>query len=471
MSTFAQAIKTQPVRTENGMKAIKGTGNECVDLFYKLGASRGQNILGAFVPAFSENKEVALRIAAWGRDVRGGAGERELFKQVLSYLELNDAASARRLMKLIPEIGRWDDLLCLKTESLRAEAFAMIATALRNGNGLCAKWMPRKGHDATALREFMQMSPKQYRKTLVGLTKVVETQMCAKQWNDINFEHVPSLASLRYKKAFQRNAADAYNAFADKLVTGEAKINAGAVYPYQVLAQVLSPYSGYAFQSGISKAEHNTIIAQWNALENFVGEAKILPMSDISGSMTVEVASNTSALAVSVSLGLYLAEKNSGAFKDLLLTFSGKPELMKLSGTIIDKALQARMGNWGMNTDLHAAFKKILETALAGKVPQDEMPDTVLILSDMQFDQCVEHDDSAIEMIARKYEAAGYKLPKVVFWNLVARDNTPAKADKKNVALVSGFSPAIVRSVLGGEDFTPESVMLKTVMVPRYDMQ
>lgn len=470
MTTFANAVQTQVARTANNMKAVKGTGNACVDLFYKFGASRGSNILTSFVPAMQENNEVALRIAAWGRDVRGGAGERDLFKQVLQYLELNDALAARRLMKLVPEIGRWDDLLVFRTESIRADAFAMIANALRNGNGLCAKWMPRKGAIAVALRDFMKMSPKQYRKTLVGLTNVVETQMCAKDWKNINFNHVPSLASIRYKSAFLRNAEAEYEAWADKLATGAdgAKVNAGAVFPYQVLHGFIGTR---ALLDSFGAAVVGVALAQWAALENFVGEASILPMVDVSGSMIHPITgSDTTAMDVAVSLGLYLAEKNRGAFQDLVLTFSGSPELLKLSGNVLDKIPQILAGDWGMNTNLHAAFELILQTAVNGKVAQADMPKTVLILSDMQFDQCVEFDDTALEMIQRKYEAAGYEVPNVVFWNLVSYGNVPAKADTKNVALVSGFSPAIVRSVLANDNLTPEAVMLRTVMVPRYDM-
>ena len=189
--------------------------------------------------------------------------------------------------------------------------------------------------------------------------------------------------------------------------------------------------------------------------------------------MTCPAGKNTklSCLEVAVSLGLYLADKNKGKFKDTFLTFSGKPELMHLKGNINQKIDQMVKSNWDMNTNLNKAFEKILDTAVKGSVPQEEMPAMVLILSDMQFDQCVKHDDSAIQMVARKYEAAGYTLPKVVFWNLNASyGNAPVKFDKSGTALVSGFSPAVVKPLLAGdlETFTPESVMLKTIMDDRY---
>jgi hypothetical protein len=172
-----------------------------------------------------------------------------------------------------------------------------------------------------------------------------------------------------------------------------------------------------------------------------------------------------------VSLGLYLADKNKGAFKDTFLTFSEAPKLMNLKGNILDKIKQISSSEWGMNTNLHAAIQKILDVAVKGKVPAEDMPKVLLILSDMQFDHCARYDDSAIQMIARKYEAAGYTVPQIVFWNLNAADNVPVKFNAKGVALVSGFSPSIVKSVLSAdlEDFTPEQIMLKTIMSERYN--
>jgi len=175
---------------------------------------------------------------------------------------------------------------------------------------------------------------------------------------------------------------------------------------------------------------------------------------------------------VSISLGLYLADKNKGVFKDTFLTFSEKPNLMTLKGDIVQKMDQMSRSDWGMSTNLHAAFEKILSVAVKGNAPQSDMPAMVLILSDMQFNSCVKHDDSAMEMIERKFEAAGYTCPKVVFWNLNSSGNVPVKSDKSGAALVSGFSPAIMASLLGAdiEQFTPEGIMRKTVMVPRYDL-
>lgn len=475
MNTFVDAVMNQEARTTNGMKARKSTANAVVDLFYNAGASRGKNIVPAFTAAIAENRELALRVAAWLRDARGGAGERQLFRDILVHLEKTDPEAAKALLAKVPELGRWDDLFVFKTKEMKAVAYAMLGDALRERNGLAAKWTPRQGPIAAEIRAFFGMSPKFYRKSLVEMTKVVETQMCAKEWDAINFSHVPSVATARYKKAFNRNTTK-YAEYVAELMkdpkdrTMEVKVNASVAYPYDVLKGRINSHLKF------DKTELDLIEKQWEALPNYVGDANILPLVDVSGSMTCKAGghqskSDLTCLDVAVSLGLYLADKNKGKFKDTFLTFSSKPELMHLKGNINQKIDQMVKSNWDMSTNLHAAFKKILDTAVAGKVPQEEMPEMVLILSDMQFNQCVTHDDSAIQMIARKYQEAGYELPKVVFWNLNASyGNSPVKFDKSGTALVSGFSPAIVKPLLSADldGFTPEAVMLKTIMDDRY---
>jgi len=477
MTTFVNAVVNQSARTENGMKARQSTANALTDLFFKIGAMRGQNVIPAWTAAKVQDPLLAFRIALWTRDVRGGAGERKLFRDILVDLATSDPYHCVSLSRKIPELGRWDDFLVLFGTPCEEYAFACIGQALEDGEGLCAKWMPRQGEAAVKLRKYLGWTPKFYRKRLVELTKVVETQMCAKDWDNINFNHVPSVASGRYKKAFSRHT-EKYKEWTAALVSKDpevaktVKVNAGAVYPYDVLKGV-SPY-GYHASYNQSNLDH--IRAQWDALPNFVGNANILPLVDVSGSMTSKAGgyqskSTVTCLDVSVSLGLYLAEKNTGKFKDTFLTFSALPELLHLRGNILDKVKQMVTSKWDMNTNLHLAIRKILETAVAGNVPKEEMPAILLILSDMQFDQCARYDDSAMEMIARKYAEAGYTMPNIVFWNLNAHDNVPAKFDDKGVALVSGFSPAIVKGVLAADldDFTPEAIMLKTIMSERYD--
>ncbi len=475
MNSFVSAVQNQSARTTNGMRARASTASACVDLFFKIGASRGKDITKDFVAAYAENREVALRIAQWVRDVRGGAGEREIFRQILTYLDKHNPTDAALLLMKVPEIGRWDDIFVVKNKDNRHKALSMLGDALRAKNGLAAKWTPRKGEVAVEIRNFFGMSPKFYRKSLVELTKVVEQDMCAQKWDAINFSHVPSLAHSRYKKAFFRNTQE-YAKYVAELTkdpkdrTVNVKINAGAVYPYDVLKGLIGSY-----RSNYNATELGALQAQWDAMENFIGDANVLPLVDVSGSMSCPAGgrnsqSKTTCMDVAVSLGLYVADKNKGKFKDTFLTFSGTPELLHLKGNIVQKVNQMVSSNWGMNTDLVKAMDKILKTAIQGGVPQEEMPEMLLIMSDMQFDQCARFDDSAMKMIARKFEAAGYELPKIVFWNLNAADNVPVKYDASNVALISGFSPQIMVSVLGGdtEKFTPEAIMMKAVGIDRY---
>lgn len=475
MATFANAVKNKEARTTNGMKARASTANAVVDLFYKIGASRGKDITADFVAAFAENKELTLRVAQWARDVREGAGERQIFRDILKYLERTDTEAASLVMNKVPELGRWDDLLVFTDPALKAQAFGLIKSALNEGNGLCAKWMPRQGAVAAELRKFMEMTPKTYRKTLVGLTNVVETKMCAREWDAIDFNKLPSLASARYRTAFYKNS-EKFKEYVAKLAAGDksVKVNAGAVYPYDVLKSVIM--QGWGAKS-LTKTDRDFIVAQWEALPNYVGDANILPMVDVSGSMSCQAGgpkskSSVRCIDVAVSLGLYLADKNKGAFKDVFCTFSGKPELLNLKGNVIQKAEQMEKSSWEMNTNVIAAFKKILDVAKKGNVSQDEMPKALLIMSDMNFDQCSRFDDSAMQSIKRNYEEAGYTTPIVVFWNINAQDHAPVKYDTRGVALVSGFSPNIVKSILAVDldTITPEAIMMQTIMNPRYDL-
>jgi len=460
MTTFAEAVKSTPevARTENGMKAVAHSGNALVDLFYKIGASRGKSVTADFEKAFQEDSDLAMKIAFWSRDVRGGAGERQLFRDVLVHLEKLHPATLEAVLPFVSEFGRWDDLLVFKTEKFKHLAYTLIGDALRDRNGLAAKWMPRQGPIAVEIRNFYGMSPKQYRKSLVALTNVVESKMCAGAWDSIEFGKLPSLASARYNKAFGRNAATAYAAYKARLTAGTDKVNASAVYPYDVIKTLR-----HGGDSVVADA-------QWASLPNYIGDASVLPLVDVSGSMSCAVGGNANlqCIDVALSLGLYCADKNTGVFKDTFLTFSAKPKAQVVKGTLAQKMSQMNSSDWGMNTNLHAAFDEILRIAVKGGVNASDMPKTLLILSDMQFDQCVSFDDSAHQMIVRKYKEAGYEVPNIVFWNLNSKDNVPVKFDKRGTALVSGFSPAVMKGVLTGTDMTPYGIMLATVDVPRY---
>jgi len=463
MNAFVQAVKTVPktVRTDNGMKTFDSSKSDLVDLFFTIGASRGKDLSTQFARALAQDETLALRLLMWARDVRGGAGEREVVRKILLNLEKTNPKALARLIPHLAEFGRWDDLLIFKTKEVKAVAFTLIGDALRERNGLAAKWMPRQGPLAAEIRTFFGMSPKFYRKSLVSLSKTVEQNMCANDWTNINYSHVPSLAAARYQKAFKKHDAAGYEAYKGKLVSGEAKVNASAVYPYDVIKS--NKFGGDA----------TVMQAQWDALPNYIGDELVLPMCDVSGSMSCPVGGNANltCMDVCVSLGLYLADKNTGPFKDMFLTFSAKSKIEILKGNLTSKLAQLQRADWDMNTNLNAAFEEVLRVAKAGSVSANDMPKYVLIMSDMQFDQCARHDDSAMQMIERKYAEAGYTVPNIVFWNLNAKaGQSPVKFDKKGVALVSGFSPSIMTSILKAEDLDPTNVMLATLNSPRYSV-
>lgn len=468
LSGLPKSVTDQEARTENNMKAFASSLNANVDLFFKIGASRGKNIIPVFTKALQENEDLAVRIALWGRDVRGGAGERQLFKDILTHLSGAKPEIVSKLLKKVPELGRWDDLFAIEGDK-RQEALGLIRVALSQNDALAAKWMPRKGKLSAELRKHMGLSPKKYRKLLVNLTKVVESQMCSNDWKNIEYSHVPSVASARYRKAFKKHDPESFSTFAKAAVEGKVKVNAAAVYPYDVIkGDVLGHYQVQYLDPDV----RNHIIAQWNNLPNYVGDAMTLPMVDVSGSMRTPTGGkgSVSCLDVAVSLGLYLSDKNTGSLKDVFLTFSENPELQLLRGDIVQKYHQLTTSRWGMNTNLHAAFEKLLGLAKKDGLTQEQMPQAILILSDMQFDHCADHDHSAMEMIEKKYADAGYQMPIIVFWNLNAHDNMPVRFNKQGVALVSGFSPTIVKAVLSGDftNITPEKIMLDTITGDRY---
>ena len=475
MNTFAQAVKTQEARTENGMKAKQGTGKACVDFFYKIGAMRGQDPTVPFSQALAESEDLALRIAQWSRDVRGGAGERELFRKMMKHLESFHPELLEKVMPKIPEVGRWDDLLEFTSPKARYQAFGMIGTALRNGDALCAKWLPRENKKTRQwvfeFCKFFGVTPKFYRKKIASMTKVVEQQMCAKDWNSINFSHVPSRAASLYKRAFLRNAPEAYKSYIEKLAKGgdpKVKINAEAIFPHDVIKEL---FEYNTVSKTVSPDVLKVITAQWEALPNYVGDSSVLAMVDTSGSMFCVPVPGSSIYAgqIALSLGIYTADKNKGPFKDTFLTFESSPNLFNLQGSVVDKCRAMEQAPWDGSTDVIRAFKLILKTAIDGKVENKDMPKTLLILSDMQFNSCSRYDHSAMESMEAQFAAAGYDAPNVVFWNLYDKGTVPVVSDKSGAALVSGFSPSVLKSVLGSSDnFTPEGIMLQTVMDDRY---
>jgi hypothetical protein len=469
---LTEALKTQSVTTENGMSTNTTSLNFNVDLFFKAGAMRNadeKDIISIVSKAWSEDPTTCLRILFWARDIRGGAGERRFFKVSIKYIADKDPAGMSLILSLIPEFGRWDDLLIFENTQSEPFVLNLISTALKAENKLASKWMPRKGTFANKLRKFMSLIPKEYRKLLVSLTQVVETQMCANEWDSINYEHVPSLAMSRYGKTFGKHSPDKFGEYINSLQKGEVKINTGAVYPYDVIKAL--------FKNPAAEE-------QWNSLPNYLqnNSERILPLVDVSGSMGSSCGGNLTCMDIAISLGLYISERNQGPFKDHFITFSAKPQLQHLVGSLKDRFNQMSNADWGMNTNIEAAYKLILTQAAKHNVPQDEMPTQILILSDMEFDEAKsfspwgrnsdsysEWNPTAHEMVKNMFSAAGYKTPNIIYWNIQSRgENVPVKFDEEGTALISGFSPSIMTSLLSGTSMTPISIMMETIGSKRY---
>lgn len=464
--------------TDNGAVTLATSGNKLVDLFFLFGASRGKNLTEAYKNAYDMDPILTTKLALWGRDIRGGAGERELFLQYLRWLSTYDSECVEQVINsgLIHEVGRYKDYLVFAEPDMYAlfdnKLFKLAATQIAKGLsdparvGLASKWMPVQGRVAMLLAKHFGMTPRNWRKRIVSGRNVVEQQMCAKEWASIKFEQVPSLAMTRYLKAFKKRTPETLEVYKASLVKGETKVNASAVYPYDII---------HSLHSGGDKV---VLEKQWEALPDYMNDRKVLPVVDVSGSMGSKIAGQISAMDVAVSIGLYIATKQKNEFNNVVMSFSSESEITKLKKkNLADQANEVRGIHWGMSTNLQAAFSNLLEFGKKFKVSQEDMPETILIISDMEFDSCASLDNrygpkyaTNFEEIEKRYAASGYKRPNIVFWNVNGRvGNSPVSFKQDGTALVSGFSPSIMKSILTGENLTPESIMLNTINIERYN--
>ena len=319
---------------------------------------------------------------------------------------------------------------------------------------LLAKWLSRKGYEFNKVRKYMGLSPKEYRKLVVGLSNTVEQKMCAKDWEEITYSHVPSVAMNKYRKAFLKNDMGRFNEYIELVHEGKEEIKAGVLFPHML------------YESWKRNEDKRAVEAQWINLPDFMADSneRVIPVCDVSGSMS------GLPMSVSVALGVYMSERNRSIFKDAFITFSSEPTMQYLKGSLYERLRQLESAEWGMSTNLEGVYKLILNKATKNNLPESEMPTKILIISDMEFNQCAQNgNDTALSMIKRMYSEAGYKLPDIIFWNVNGRlGNVPSNFKAKNVGLVSGFSPAILKSVLSGSIDTPESLMLKTINSERY---
>lgn len=337
---------------------------------------------------------------------------------------------------------------------------------------LLAKWLDRKGPKANKIRKSLGLSPKDYRKLIVSISQTVEQLMCAKQFDDINYEHVPSVAMNKYRKAFYKNDSNRFKEYIGHVKSGVAKMCASAIYPYQLYD---------AFLRSRSEIDTQAIEAQWYSLPNYMegSTERLLPMVDTSGSM--EYYGGLPARA-GWSLGIYISERNESIFKDAFLTFHTFPEMLYLQGSVSERVRAIRTVKWKGSTNLEAAFQLLLNKAIENHLTEADMPSVILILSDLQFDPSkISYNATSYEMIRAAYTAAGYKIPRIIYWNLRAEsDNVTASAFDENVGLVSGFSPTCLTSILSGNKVeneskeepkqeTPYELMMKVIEGERYE--
>lgn len=452
MSAFINAMNTNDTLTENAMPAHSTSSDYVLDFFAKSGAYRGKIHEGvfAFQKAYNEDQLLARKALFYCRDIRGGQGERELFRRIIHDMALKNQLGDGDVAN-IPFYGRWDDLMALEGTGASGTAVRLWAAAIDAGSPLASKWLPRRGPWFAWVRKYLEVSPGMLRRRIASCSKTVEQHMCAGEWDQIEYSHVPSQAGLKYRKAFSRHDKERYEAFIAAAKEGKVKINAGTLYPSDLVQRV----------------GDDTVDALWAALPDYIGEnsSGFVPVCDVSGSMAGEP------MDVSIGLGLYLSERNKGPFKDVVITFSAEPTFVKLSGGPLSQRVAELDGiDWNMNTNIEKMFRIMLERAIAGNVPQSDMPSTLLIISDMQFDQCVEEPSQSImELVRKKYEASGYNAPSVVFWNVRASRGQPAKATEGGVALVSGYSPSIMTKLLARKpQDTPMDTMMATLGSERY---
>lgn len=466
MRTFVQAANIGVTQTENGAAAFEKTGSSLVDFFFKVGASRNMpevEVVKLYYNAAQDDLVLANKILFWSRDVRGGAGERRAFREIMKYVTKVQPDMALRFIPHVPEYGRWDDLLAMFGINSEVDVAIMdyVREALHSGDALCGKWMPRQGSVAYRFAKHLGLTPKEWRKLVVANSNTVEQKLCAKQFTDIEYGHVPSVAAKLYQNAFMKHDPKGYSAYKAKLATGEAKINASAIFPHDVV-------------NGARHGQSEVADAQWKALPDYIkGAGGILAMVDVSGSMDCQAGrSSVRCLDIAVALGLYCAERLSGQFKDFFMTFSSRPKFVQVKGnSLIEKIENMIDSDWEMSTNIEAAFSKILSVATTHKVPAKDMPTTLLIMSDMQFDQCTKRPNQTLfQNLQDQYAEAGYEMPKVVFWNINAYSNVPVAFDERGTAMVSGYSPSIMTAILNGKEFTPYGIMLSAVDTPRYEV-
>ena len=469
--------------TENGAVTNVSTGSECLDLFARIGALRSasdEDITDIFLRAYAENADLAVKTLFFARDIRGGLGERRVFRVILRWLADNEPETCRKNLYFVGEYGRYDDLLCLFGTACEQDMLDVIREQLRkdqeametgNAVSLLGKWLPSVNAScaetvrlAKKTARALGMTDAQYRRTLTALRariRILENHLREKDYT-FEYETQPSRALFKYRAAFRRNDAGRYQAFLDRAGTDHAAMHTGTLAPYDVIAPIVSSF-GRAF----SEEERKSLNVTWNALEDFTGDENALVVVDGSGSMYWE--GRPLPAAVAQSLGIYFAEHNRGAFRNHFITFSALPKLVEVRGRdIVEKVRYCMSFNDCSNTDLERVFDLLLRTAVKNRVPQEEMPAKLYIISDMEFDCCSHAEMTNFRSAEKMYAAFGYVLPQVVFWNVQSRNRQqPVTKNEQGVCLVSGCNAQIF-SMLKNDTLDPYHFMMQILTAERY---
>lgn len=479
-------LETNRKVTENGEIVLKSTLNANLDFFSLAGACRRncKLALDKFISAYAEDPETALRALFYTRNIRGGLGEREVFKTILRYMAVNHPKDMIANFANIARFGRYDDFYAMEGTPLEDEAFAYLREqfitdvaavgARKEGQtvtiSLLGKWLKTMNSHNRETRRLAQrtaeqfgLTERQYRKMVSMLRKaikIVERNMSANEWDKIKYETVPSYAMKKYSVAFKRHDEDRFKDYINNVKKGEIKINASTLYPYDLIHELM-------FCRGCDRSTKIPVIEeQWKALPNYVeGSNKFLIMADVSGSMIGRP------METAIGLAIYFAERNKGPYANKFLTFSQTPCLVDVnSSTLEGKMHQVSGAEWGMNTDLAAAFETVLQVAVRNKLKQKDLPESVVVITDMEFDRCVLDGENFHDKMVKRFASKGYKLPKVVFWNVAARQATfHATANTPGVQFISGSSPSAFKSLIEGKTFDAIDLMLETLYTPMYD--
>ena len=459
MSNFANLMNeiANTTCTTNGAVANKSTGTSLLDLFARVGSLRDasdKEIISLWEAARNEDRELADNMILYARDIRaGGCGERRTGRILLKRLAELDPKKVIRNFDTIVECGRWDDLFTFIGTSVEYEMWNFIKTQLtedvknmKAGKSISqlAKWMKSINTSSAESRAIanktcgiLGLTPRTYRKSLSALRRylnIVEQKTSAGEWDNIDYEKVPSLAMKKYMNAFERHSADRFTAYLDAVESGEKKINAGTLYPYDIVDKLTNDWQY------ISAETLRTKEAQWKALPNYINEDyEVVMVIDTSASMMTD---NYRPLNTAIGLGIYFAQHNQGAYHNTFINFSGRPTVNHIEDEwnlqqCVNHVLKSE---WGFNTNLDRTFQLIYDIA----VESNDVPKAIVVASDMQIDSFsnTKEWESITSKWAKKFAEAGLVAPKVIYWNIASPKATFLGGSNDNVAYISGYGIA-----------------------------